>query len=117
MKMLSSLLSNSPVSGLIASIFGDLIAEEFDAIGEFLVGWMELDDVAAHAEGGAFEIDVVARVLEIDQLAKHLIAIGLDILADRQDALLVLHRRAEAEDAAHGGDEQHIAPADQVAGG
>jgi hypothetical protein len=38
---------------------------------------MKLDDVAAHAEGGALEIDVVAGVLEIDQLCEHLVAVGL----------------------------------------
>ena len=37
---------------------------------------MEFDDVAADAEGAAFEIDVVAGVLQIDQLAEHLVAVG-----------------------------------------
>ena len=32
---------------------GDLVAEEFDAVGEFFVGRMQLDDVAADAEGGS----------------------------------------------------------------
>ena len=96
---------------------GDLVAEELDAVGELLVGRMQLDDVAADAEGGALEVDVVAAVLQVDELPQHLVAIGLDALADRQDRLLVLDRRAEAEDAADGGDEQHVVAADEVAGG
>ena len=101
----------------MASMLVISIAEEFDAVGEFLVGRMELDDVAAHAEGAALEVDVVAGVLQIDQLAEHLVAVGLHVLADGQHAALVFHRRAEPEDAADRRHQQHIIAADQVAGG
>jgi hypothetical protein len=93
------------------------IAEEFDAIGEFLVAGMQFDHIAADAEGAALEIDVVAGVLQIDQLAQHFIAVGFDPLADRQHEALVIDRRTKAEDAAHGRDQQHIIAAHQIARG
>ena len=40
----------------------DLVAEELDAVGVFVVGGVDLDDVAADAEGAAAEVDVVALV-------------------------------------------------------
>src|SRR2546423_1005090 len=61
----------------------DLVAEELDAVGELLVARMHLDDVAAHAEGRALEVHVVATVLQVDQLAQHPVAIRLHALADR----------------------------------
>ena len=45
----------------------DLVAPQFDAIGVVVVGGKELDDVAAHAEGAAAEIGVVALVEDLDQ--------------------------------------------------
>ena len=47
----------------------DLVAEEFDAVGVFVVGGVDLDDVAADAEGAAFEVDVVAVVEDFDEAA------------------------------------------------
>src|ERR1035441_10673187 len=38
----------------------DLVAKELDAIGVFVVGGVDLDDVAAHAKGAAAEVDIVA---------------------------------------------------------
>jgi hypothetical protein len=46
----------------------DLVAEQLDAPGAvLLVGGEDLDDVAAHAEGAAVEVDVVALVLQGDE--------------------------------------------------
>ena len=47
----------------------DLVAEELDAVGVFVVGWVDFDDVAANAEGAAAEVDVVAVVEDFDEAA------------------------------------------------
>ena len=52
----------------------DLVAEELDADDEVVVGRLELERVAAHAEPGARQGLVVALVLEVDQLAQHAVA-------------------------------------------
>ena len=48
----------------------DLVAEELDAEGVFVVGGVDLDDVAADAEGAAAEVDVVALVEDFDEAAR-----------------------------------------------
>ena len=53
----------------------DLVAEELDADRALLlVGGEDLDDVAAHAEGAAVEVDVVALVLDVDERAQKRVA-------------------------------------------
>ncbi len=47
----------------------DLVAEELDAVGVFVVGGEDFDDVAADAEGAAAEVDVVALVEDFDEAA------------------------------------------------
>ncbi len=96
---------------------GDLIPEHFDPVGEFLVGGVELDHVAADAESGALKVDVVAGVLEVDELVEHGVAVGGFTDSDRKDGGLVVGGGAEAEDAGDGGDEQHVVAAHEVAGG
>ena len=49
----------------------DLVAEELDADRRLLlVRGEDLDDVAAHAERAAVEVDVVALVLDVDEPAQ-----------------------------------------------
>jgi hypothetical protein len=76
---------------------------------------VQLDDIAAHAERGPLEIDVVAGVLKIDELAQHLVAIRFDAFADGEDGFLVVDRGTETEDAGDGCDEQDIVAGDEVA--
>ena len=92
----------------------DVVAEERDAVRRLRVRRLHLDDVALDAEPAAPEQRVVADVLDVDQLAQHQVAI--DVLADRHrdDLLLVLVRRAEAVDARHRGDDDHVAPREDV---
>ena len=61
----------------------DLVAEERDAVGRLHVRRLHLDDVAAHAEAAAAEERVVARVLDVDELAQHHVAV--DLLADPEE--------------------------------
>ena len=53
----------------------DLVAEELDAVGVFVVGGVDLDDVAADAEGAAAEVDVVAVVEDFDEAAGDVFAL------------------------------------------
>ena len=87
----------------------DLVAPELDADGGVLGGRPDLDRVAAHAELAARRLEVVARVLDVDQLAQHLVAV--DRLADLQEhhLLEVVLGRTEAVDAAHAGDDDDVA--------
>ena len=95
----------------------DLVAEQVDAVGGLGVGREDLERVAAHAEGAARERRVVARVLDVDQLAQDLVAV------DRRRRSLnsciiavVLLRRAEAEDARDARDDDRVAAAEQRGG-
>ena len=92
----------------------DLVAEERDAIRGLGVRRLDLDDVALHAEAPAPEDRVVARVLDVDQLAQHEIAVGLLAGGQEDDLLLVLLRRAEAVDARHRCDDDRVAAREQV---
>ena len=92
----------------------DLVAEELDAHREFLVGRDDLDGVAAHPERAAGERHVVAGVLHVDQqpqqpVARHLVA---DLQLDR--SVQVGLRSAQAVDAGHRRDHDHVAARQQA---
>ncbi len=53
----------------------DLVAPEPHAHGGVLVGGPDLEGVAADAELAARRLEVVARVLDVDELAQHLVAV------------------------------------------
>jgi len=78
----------------------NLVAEEFDTVGVFVVGGVHLDHVAAHAEGAAAEVGVVALVEDLDQPAGDVFATQLLALFEQQEHAVVSLRRAEAIDAA-----------------
>ena len=80
----------------------DLIAEELDPDGVGFIRRVQLDHVPADAEGAPLEIDVVAGVLDVGQAAEQGIAVVRLARADRDDAGLVVLRRAQAEDARDG---------------
>ena len=58
----------------------DLVAEEGDAQGVLGVGREDVDGVAAHAEGAAREVVVVAVVLDVDELADEVVALERHLL-------------------------------------
>ncbi len=94
----------------------DLVAEHLDPDRELLVHREDLDGVAADPERAAGERQVVAGVLDVDELAQQLVA--LDLVADLEPdhPVDVLLRGAEAVDAGHGGDHDHVAPGEQAVG-
>ena len=94
----------------------DLVAEHLDPDRELLVDREDLDRVATDPEGAAGEGQVVAGVLDLDEPAQQLVA--LDGVADleRDHAVDVLLRRAEAVDARDRGDDDDVAPGEQAVG-
>ena len=60
----------------------DLVAEEFDAHGQFLVDGDDFDRIAAHAEGATCQIIVIAIVLNIDKRMDKVIALKRHLLID-----------------------------------
>ena len=70
---------------------------------------IDLDDVAAHAEGAAAELVIVALVLDLDQLAQDLVALHPLPALERQEHAVVRLRRTKAVDARHAGDDDDVA--------
>ena len=94
----------------------DLVAEHLDADGQLLVDREDLDGVAADAEGAAGERHVVARVLDVDEAAQQLVAVDLVADLERDHAVHVLLRGAEAVDAGDRGDHDHVTAGEQRVG-
>ena len=72
----------------------DIVAEQLDAKRLLFVRRIDLDDVAAHAERAAREVDVVALVLDLDELAEDLLARDALSQLQRQQHAVVRLRRA-----------------------
>ena len=91
----------------------DLVAEERHAISGLRVGGLHLDHVAAGPEAAAVEHHVVAAVLDVDEPAQDRLARVLLPHPQVHHLLLVLGRRAEAVDAGHGRDDDHVTACEQ----
>ena len=79
----------------------DLVAEELDADGRLLlVRGEDLDDVAAHAERAAVEVDVVSLVLDVDELPEEGVAPELLAPGELDEQAVVALGAADAVDAA-----------------
>jgi hypothetical protein len=89
--------------------FVHLVAEEADPQCVLLVGGHDFDDIAAHAERAAPELDVVALVLDLHQFSQDLVAV--DPLADleREQHAVVRLGRPQAVDARHTGHDDDVA--------
>src|SRR5262249_11060266 len=94
----------------------DLIAEQLDAEGVFLVGGPDLNDVAADAELAALEGNVVALILDVHQAQQQLVAVDGLTLDDADHHGLVIAGRTEAVDARDAGDNDDVLAADESAG-
>ena len=94
----------------------DLVPEELDADDELLRSGLQLERVAADAEPRAAERLVVALVLEVDEVAEHGVASVLAAGAQLQHGRAVVDRRAQAVDARHAGDDDHVPPLEQGVG-
>ena len=91
----------------------DLVAEELDPDERLLRRRLELERVAADPEPGAGQRLVVALVLEVDEVAQHGVAPVLAADPQLEDGRAVVDRRAQAVDARHAGDDDHVPPLEQ----
>ncbi len=91
----------------------DDVAEELDPDERLLRRRLELERVAADAEPGAAHRLVVALVLEVDEVAQDGVAPVLAADPQLEDGRAVVDRRAEAVDARHRGDDDHVASLEQ----
>ena len=94
-----------------------LVAEEIDADGQLVVGGLDREAIAPHAELAAHQVHVVALVLHVDQAAHGRAAVEALALLEREDERLILLRLAETVDAGDRRDDQHIAALEQRARG
>ena len=92
----------------------DQVSEERHAIRRLGMRRLNLDHVALDPKTAAAEQRVVPRVLDVDELAQHEIAIGLLIDRQEDDAVLVLLRRTETVDARHRRDDDRVATREQA---
>jgi hypothetical protein len=96
----------------------DLVAEPLDPEGPLgLRRRHHLEDVAAYPEGATPEGEVVALVMDPDQAAHHLVPVAAHAGTQRDAQIAVVLGRAEAEDARHAGDDDHVAALEQRRGG
>ena len=94
----------------------DLVAEELDPDERLLGRRLEFERVAPDAEPGARQRLVVALVLQVDEMAQDGVAPVLATDAEAQHGRAVVHRRAEAVDARHGGHDDHVPSLEQRVG-
>ena len=96
----------------------DLISPELDADADLvLIGRQDLNGVALGAETPPTEVEVVAVVLHVHKLAHESLPAAYLAPSDGCDEVLVLLRRAEAEDARYRCDDEHVPPSQQPACG
>src|SRR5205085_2242394 len=93
----------------------DLIAPELNANRSLLIDRIDLDDVAARAKGAARKLDVVARILNLDELLEQRRARQLLAFFNEYDQAIIRVGVAETVDARHRGDDDAIAPLEQTA--
>jgi hypothetical protein len=87
----------------------DLLVEQLDAHRLRLrLRREDVDHVAAHAVGAAAEVDIVALVLQLRELAQHLALVDHLAAGQVHDHLEIRFRVAEAVDRRHGGDHQAV---------
>ena len=95
----------------------DGVAEHLDPQRLLLVGRMDLDRVAPGPERPPDEVDVVAGVLQIDELAQDVALVVLLADGEPENAVPVLDRRAQAVDARDRGHHDDVPAHEQRRGG
>ena len=86
-----------------------LVTPEFHANGIVGIGRENVQSVAAHAEGAARKLVVIAVVLDIDEIVNHVVTIHLLLLVHENGHAGVIHRAADAVYAADAGNHDAIA--------
>src|SRR5215211_328959 len=93
----------------------DLVAEEGDAVDGVLVGRVYLEDVAAHPEGAAGQLVVVARVLDVDEVPQHVVEVVEAALLEQDHLRAVLLRATEAVDRRDARDHYYVSSCKEAA--
>ena len=93
----------------------DLVAEQLDAEALLFVRGVHLDDVAADPEFASGEFQVVALVLNLDELAEDLVPSDALPALERQQHAVVGFGRTETVDARHAGDDDDVAALEERA--
>ena len=88
----------------------DLIAEELDAIGHLIIGGIDLDHVAAHAEGSAPEVAVIALVENLNQAPGDIFPPNVLVPFRAAAACRNTPPATQTVDAAYRGDDDRVAP-------
>ncbi|MNS73539.1 hypothetical protein D3C72_1069820 [compost metagenome] len=113
-----NLLTHAPGQGVEVLERIDLVVEQFHAHGHLgVLGGKNVERVAAHAEGAALEIGLVARVLHGDQPRDDVALAQLVAGAQRQNHLMVFARIADPVDRGDGRHDNRVAPLEQALGG
>ena len=95
----------------------DLVAEEHRAVGGLGVGREDLERLPLDAEVAARDGRVVAGVLDRDELAQERVAVDVVAAAQQLHVALVDVGRAQAVDAGHRRDDDHVAAREHRCGG
>ena len=95
----------------------DLVAEHRHPVGRLLVRRLDLDHIPLDAELAAAEQRVVARVVDVDELAEDDVAVLVLAHVQHDDPLLVLLGRAEAVDRRDGRDDDGVVAREETRGG
>ena len=96
----------------------DLVAEELDAQTMLVhAGGDDLDHVAPHPEGAARKLDVVALVLDVDQLAQEVVPLQHHAGTQGDHLAFVLAGVTHRINARHGRDDDHVPALAQCGGG
>ena len=94
----------------------DFVSPQPDAERVFFVGEPDIDRIAPHAKGAAFERGVFAVVLDIDELGREFRR--FDNIADFENngEILIVFRRAQTVDAAYACDDNNVVAAHERTG-
>ena len=90
-----------------------LVAEQLDADCPLLDCRDDLDDVPAHAEVSALELEIVAAVIDVDQAAQDLVPFYPVPHPQGQLLFPELDRRSQAENAGNGRHDNDVPPLEQ----
>src|ERR1700688_765047 len=90
----------------------NLIAKHFDAISVVFVGWINLQNVAAHAESPTPQV-FAAFILNVDKTAEQRLARGVKTFLQHDQHTVVGFRRAETVNATHRRNDDDVAAFEQ----
>src|SRR3990167_2840624 len=96
----------------------DLIAKEFDPIGEIIfIGGYDFENVSTGTESGAGKIIITTGIVQLDEVKKDVVAAHLLFEREVEEHLAVIFRCSEAVDAGNGSDDEDVGALDERAGG